>query len=119
MGTVEYLPILLLVIVAVAFPVVTLLVSRIVRPHRPTPVKLSPYECGIETQGDAWGRLSVHYYVIAVLFVVFDVETVFLYPWAVQYRALGLFGFVEMGIFLVILLVAYAYAWRKGALQWV
>ena len=118
MSTLPYLPILLFLLVAFAFPLVTLGIARLVRPHRPEPVKLSSYECGIETDSDARGRYSVHFYVIAVLFVVFDVEMVFLFPWAVRYRALGLFGLVEMAVFLLILLVAYLYAWKKGALEW-
>ena len=87
-------------------------------PNRPEPTKLSPYECGIETTTDARGRSSVHFYVIAVLFVVFDVETIFLFPWAVRYKVLGWFGFAEMAVFLVILVAAYAYAWKRGALEW-
>jgi NADH-quinone oxidoreductase subunit A len=115
---IEYLPILLLVAVAVAFPVVTLLVSKLVRPRKPQPVKAKPYECGIEPLTEARDRYSVQYYVISVLFVVFDVETIFMFPWAVKYRVLGLFGLVEMGIFILILVVGYAYAWKKGALEW-
>ncbi len=85
----------------------------------PEPIKLARYECGIESEkGDVWARYSVQFYVIAVLFVVFDVETVFLFPWAVRYEALGLFGLVEMAVFIFILIVAYAYAWTKGALEW-
>ena len=119
MSALPYLPILLFLLVAFAFPLVTLGIASLVRPHRPESVKLSPYECGIETVSDARGRYSVHFYVIAVLFVVFDVETIFLFPWAVRFRALGLFGLIEMGVFLLILLVAYLYAWGKGALEWV
>jgi NADH-quinone oxidoreductase subunit A len=114
----QYLPILVFLLFALALPAVLLAVAAVVRPDRPSPGKLSPYECGIEPSSDARGRQSVHYYVIAVLFVIFDVETVFLYPWAVRYRALGLFGFIEMAIFLVILVAAYVYAWKKGALRW-
>ena len=118
MSTVSYLPILLFVVIALVFPVVTLALARVIRPHEPDPVKLSAYECGIEATSEARGRSSVHFYVIAVLFVVFDVETIFLFPWAVRYRMLGWFGLVEMAVFLLILLVAYAYAWTKGALKW-
>ena len=119
MTTLPYLPILLFFVVAFAFPFLMLGVARLVRPDRPDPVKLASYECGIESASEAGGRSSVHYYLIAVLFVVFDVETIFLFPWAVRLRVLGLFGLIEMGVFLVILLVAYGYAWRKGALEWV
>ena len=115
----NYIPILLFLLIALAFPIVTLIFARIIRPHRPDDEKLSPYECGIVPETSAWTRQSVHFYIIAVLFVIFDVETIFLFPWAVRYDVLGLFGLVEMGIFLLILVVAYIYAWRKGALKWV
>jgi NADH-quinone oxidoreductase subunit A len=115
----EYVPILVFLFVAIFLPLVLIGVAALIRPHRPDPVKLSPYECGIEPETDARGRQSVHYYIIAVLFVIFDVETVFLFPWAVRYKVLGLFGLVEMGIFLLILVAAYVYCWKKGALQWV
>ena len=114
-----YLPVLLFIVAAVAFGVLNLLLSWVVRPSRYDQVKMAPYECGIEPETDARGRQSVHYYIIAVLFVIFDVETVFLFPWAVRYKVLGLFGLVEMGIFLLILVAAYVYCWKKGALQWV
>jgi NADH-quinone oxidoreductase subunit A len=114
-----YIPILIFVLVAVAFPVATLLIARLVRPSNYSRVKASAYECGIEAAGEARGRYSVHYYVIAVLFVVFDVEVIFLFPWAVRFDALGLFGFVEMLIFIGILVLGYLYAWKKGALEWV
>jgi NADH-quinone oxidoreductase subunit A len=115
----HYLPILLLLVIAIIFPIVALVLAWVIRPNRPEPVKLSAYECGIESTTPTWGRRSVHFYIIAVLFVIFDVETVFLFPWAVQYKVLGWFGFIEMGIFLLILVVAYVYAWKKGALNWV
>ena len=113
-----YIPILLFVIVATAFAVVTLLVSRLVSPRKPHPVKLEPYECGIEPLTDARDRYSIRYYLIAMLFVIFEVETIFLYPWAVALDRLALFGLIEMLVFLFILVVGYAYAWRKGALEW-
>jgi NADH-quinone oxidoreductase subunit A len=81
-------------------------------------VKLEPYECGIETRGDARDRYSIRYYIIAMLFVVFDVETVFMFPWAVIMDQLPLFYLIEMAVFLFILIVGYAYAWRQGALEW-
>ncbi len=118
MSSLPYLPILIFIVIAAVFPVVAFGIARLVRPNRPEAVKLSRYECGIESKDDVWGRYSVQYYVIAVLFVIFDVETVFLFPWAVRYRVLGLFGFIEMGVFILILVVAYAYAWKKGALEW-
>jgi len=115
----QYVPILVFLLVAIAFPLAMLAVASLVRPSRPLASKLEPYECGIVPVSDARSRQSVQYYVIAVLFVVFDVETVFLFPWAVRFEVLGLFGLVEMGIFLLILVAAYVYAWKKGALQWV
>jgi NADH-quinone oxidoreductase subunit A len=116
---VEYLPVLVFILAALSFGVINLCLSWMVRPSRYDAVKMAPYECGIETLHDARDRYSVHYYVIAVMFVVFDVETVFLFPWAVRYQVLGLFGFIEMGVFILILVAAYLYAWKKGALEWV
>ncbi len=119
MSPLPYIPILIFLLIAIAFPIATLAFAKLIRPDRPEPVKLARYECGIESEkGDVWARYSVQFYVIAVLFVVFDVETVFLFPWAVRYEALGLFGLVEMAVFIFILIVAYAYAWKKGALEW-
>jgi NADH-quinone oxidoreductase subunit A len=118
MSLTPYLPILLFIVVGIVFFIVALSIAWALRPSRPNPIKQSAYECGIESDEGAWGRQSVHFYVIAVLFVIFDVETVFLFPWAVQYKVLGLFGLIEMGIFLLILIVAYIYAWKKGALTW-
>jgi NADH-quinone oxidoreductase subunit A len=115
----HYVPVLLFLLVALSFPLVTLLLAKLVRPSRPEEVKATPYECGLEPRSHSRGRYSVRFYVIAVLFVVFDVETIFLFPWAVQYRVLGLFGFIEMGIFLGILLLGYLYAWKRRALEWV
>lgn len=114
-----YIPILIFLGVAAAFPVVTLILARVVRPATYVRAKSEAYECGVETEGEPRRRYSVKYYVIAVLFVVFDVETIFLFPWAVKYRVLGLFGFIEMAIFLAILVLGYLYVWRKGALEWV
>ncbi|HKY33702.1 MAG TPA: NADH-quinone oxidoreductase subunit A [Candidatus Polarisedimenticolia bacterium] len=114
-----YIPILIFILVAAAFPIATLLLARLVRPANYGKVKMAAYECGVEAEGEARGRYSVSYYIIAVLFVVFDVEVIFLFPWAVRFDALGLFGFVEMVIFIGILVLGYFYAWKKGALEWV
>ena len=116
---VEYAPILIFLAVATVFPVATLVIARLLRPSVFNTVKVEAYECGVPPSGEARARYPVRFYIIAVLFVVFDVETIFLFPWAVRYRELALFGFVEMLIFLGILLVGFAYAWRKGALEWV
>lgn len=112
-----------LVIFALAFPLIPIVVSVLlgllkIRPKRPDPIKSATYECGVETEGDAWGQFNVRYYLFALLFVVFDVEAVFLYPWAVAFRQLGLFAFVEAVLFVAILLVGYLYAWRRRALEW-
>jgi NADH-quinone oxidoreductase subunit A len=115
---IEYAPILIFLAVATAFPVVTLVVARLLRPSRYDAVKSEAYECGVPPSGDARARYPVRFYVIAVLFVVFDVETIFLFPWAVKMRALGMFGLMEMIVFLGILIVGYAYVWKKGALEW-
>lgn len=114
-----YIPILLFILVAAAFPVVALALARVLAPSNYDKVKSAAYECGVEAQGDARARYSVSYYIIAVLFVVFDVEVIFLFPWAVRFNALGLFGFLEMVIFIAILVLGYVYAWKKEALEWV
>jgi NADH-quinone oxidoreductase subunit A len=117
-GMANYLPVLMFMLVALAFPLVTLALAKLVRPQRDDAVKLAPYECGVEAVGDARGRYSIRFYVIAVLFVVFDVETIFLFPWAVEYLRLGWLGLLTMGLFLAVLLLGFAYAWKKGALEW-
>lgn len=113
-----YLPIIVLVIVAALFGLVSVVVSSIVGQKKPSPVKLQPYECGCEPVGSARERFSIKFYLIAMLFILFDIECVFLYPWAVLYKRLGMFGLVEMGLFIVILFVGYIYVWKKGALEW-
>jgi NADH:ubiquinone oxidoreductase subunit 3 (subunit A) len=109
----------LLVIVAVVFPFIALGIAWVLRPKKPNPVKVQTYECGLETYGDTWVQFRVQYYLFALIFVIFDLETVFLFPWAVAYDKLGLFALVEMFIFLAILVGGLIYAWRKGALEWV
>ena len=89
-----------------------------IRPRNPTPVKLETYESGMRTVGGSWIRFNFRYYFIALLFVIFDVEVIFLFPWAVHLDQLKVFGLIEMGVFIVILLIGYAYAWRKKALEW-
>ena len=116
----RYGPILIFAVIAAVFPVATLWLFRFIRPaFRPTAEKVMPYECGITPESDARGRYTVRFYVVAILFVVFDVETIFLYPWAVQFQALGLFGLVEMMVFLGILVVGYIWLWKRGALDWI
>ncbi len=113
-----YLPILVALAVAVGFVVLVMLVSALVVPMRPGRVKSAPYECGIEPVGTARARFPVKFYLVAVLFILFDIEAVFLYPWAVSFRALGLVGLVEMALFFVILFVGYLYLLKKRALEW-
>ena len=113
-----YIPIIIFFLIAVLLPVVLLGVSRLVQRRVFEREKLMPYECGIDPIGDARERFSVRFYIVAMLFLVFDVETIFLFPWAVIYDRLALFGLVEMLVFIGILVVGYYYAWRKGALEW-
>ena len=114
-----YLPIFVFVALAILFPVATILAAKLVRPSAPTLPKLEAYECGIKAASDSRGRYTVRFYIVAILFVIFDVETIFLFPWAVRYRALGWFGVAEVGVFLAILIVGYIWAFKKGALEWV
>lgn len=114
----EWLAVLLFVTICLANAVLLGNISRIVGPHRPTAAKLSPYESGMPPIGPAHQRYTVRYYLIAMLFVVFDIEAVFLYPWAIAYNAIGIYGLVEMILFLLLLIVGYVYAWRKGAFDW-
>ena len=113
-----YVPVLLLILVAIALPVVIWSVSALLRPSWPSASKYSTYECGITTTTEAREKFSVRYYLVAVMFLVFDVETVFLMPWAIQMKEFAIFGIVEMGIFLFLLLFGYGYIWSKGALTW-
>jgi NADH-quinone oxidoreductase subunit A len=114
-----YLPILIFLVIAIAFPVITIVAARLIRPSSPMAVKLEAYECGIKAASDSRGRYTVRFYIIAILFVIFDVETVFLFPWAVRYRQLSWFGVAEVAVFLAILAVGYVWAYKKGALEWV
>lgn len=117
---VAYLPIGIFFLVAIVFAVIPLVVGRLIRPTPlPTEGKLAPYECGVEPTRDAHQRFSIRFYIVAMLFLIFDVETVFLFPWAIRYEQLALFGFIEMLIFLAILIFGYFYAWKRGALEWV
>lgn len=113
-----YLPILLLVLVAIGFGLVSVVMSSLIGPKKPSAVKLQPYESGCDPVGTARERYSIKFYLIAMLFILFDIEAVFLYPWAILYKKLGVFGLVEMGLFIVILFVGYIYVWKKGALEW-
>jgi len=114
----HYAFIALLAIVALLFPVAALVVGAILGPRRPTPAKRARYECGLVSVGESWIQFRVQYYIYALIFLIFDVETVFLYPWAAAYGQLGLFALAEAVIFLGILAVGLAYAWAHGDLQW-
>ena len=113
-----YIPIFLFIGIAFAFPIVTLLIAKLVRPNTGGEGKLTPYECGVDPESDARQRYAIRYYVVAILFVIFDVETVFLFPWAIIYRKLAVFGLIEMLVFLGILIVGYVWIIKKGALDW-
>ncbi|NUQ82911.1 MAG: NADH-quinone oxidoreductase subunit A [Bacteroidetes bacterium] len=114
----QYLPVFFLIFLAVSFGVVSLIATNFIGPKRPNKVKNSPYESGMEPVGTAHERFSVKYYMVAMIFVVFDVEILFMYPWAVQFDALGLFALIEMIIFIALLFVGYFYIIRKGVLEW-
>ena len=115
-----YIPIALFVVIATGFALFTLVVSGLISSKRYNKVKLEPYECGVPASSFAFDhRFSVRYFLIAVLFIIFDVETVFLFPWAIRFKQLGWFGAVEMAVFLAILLIGYFYAWKRKVLSWV
>ena len=114
-----YLPIFIFLVLAILFPVAALAVAKLVRPSAPSLTKLEAYECGIKAASDSRGRYTVRFYIIAILFVIFDVETIFLYPWAVRYQKLGWFGVGEVAVFLAFLIVGYLWAYKKRALEWV
>src|SRR5690242_19089125 len=114
----DYVAVLIMALVAAAIPALFVAVGRFLGPRKPSAVKSEAFECGNPPTGPARGRFSVKFYLTAILFIVFDVEVVFLYPWAVIFRPLGMFGFVEMAIFVLVLALGFAYVWRKGALEW-
>jgi len=115
---VNYLPILVYIVLVICFACITVLLSSLLGPRNPTLEKLMTYECGMDPRGEGIIRFSVKFYVIAMLFVVFDIEAVFLFPWAVIFKQLGLFGFIEMAVFVFFVLAGLIYVWRKGALEW-
>src|SRR5579862_9665624 len=116
--TQAYAPLLIHSLIAMGLAGFLLFISTAIGRHRPSRTKQQPYECGITPTGDAREPFSVQFYLVAMVFILFDVEAVFLYPWAYIYRALGWFGFFEMLIYIAILLVGYVYLWKKGALDW-
>jgi NADH-quinone oxidoreductase subunit A len=114
----DWLYIGLFLILGIVVPIVPLLASRFIAPRKPNPIKQSTYECGIETVGESWVQFKAQYYIFALVFLVFDVETVFLFPWALSLNQLPLFAVVEGIIFILILFAGLVYAWRKGMLEW-
>ncbi len=114
----DWLYIGLFVLISLALPAVAILLAGLLAPKKPNSIKNQTYECGIETYGPSWIQFKAQYYIFALIFLVFDVETIFLYPWAVAYNKLTLFGVVEAILFILILLSGLLYAWKKGALEW-
>ena len=114
----QYLFLGVFLLVAIIFPVLPLVLAYFVAPKKPNAIKTASYECGLEAKGDSWIQFHAQYYIFALIFVIFDIETIFIYPWAVAFKQLGIFAFVEMIIFILILVVGLAYAWRKNALEW-
>ena len=114
----QYFPILLFIVVGLAVGVVPVILGSVLGPNRPDSEKLSPYECGFEAFEDARMRFDVRYYLVAILFILFDLEIAFLFPWAVVLNEIGTFGLISMLIFLAILVVGFVYEWKKGALEW-
>ncbi|MFV8835299.1 NADH-quinone oxidoreductase subunit A [Aquisalimonas sp.] len=114
----EYLPILLFIIVGLGLGAVLIVAGFVLGPRRPNDEKLSPYECGFEAFEDTRMKFDVRYYLVAILFIIFDLEIAFLFPWAIVLDDIGFFGFAAMGLFLFILLIGFLYEWKKGALEW-
>jgi len=114
----NYLPIMIFIAIGIAIGVLPILAGFLLAPHKPDSEKLSPYECGFEAFEDSRMRFDVRYYLVAILFIIFDLENAFLFPWAVVLDSIGLFGFVAMMIFLGILVIGFIYEWKKGALEW-
>ena len=114
----EYWPVLLFIAVAVGLGIALITIGLLVGPSRPEADKLSPYECGFEAFEDARMRFDVRYYLLAILFIIFDLEIAFLFPWAVVFQQIGLIALIEMALFLLLLVIGFAYVWKKGALEW-
>ena len=114
----EYWPVLLFIVVATGMGVVLITLGLLVGPRRPESDKLSPYECGFEAFEDARMQFDVRYYLLAILFIIFDLEIAFLFPWAVVFQHIGIVALIEMGLLLLLLVIGFAYVWKKGALEW-
>ena len=117
-GLTTYLPVLIMMLVSLGFIVTTMVATHILGPHKKSKVKSQAFECGIESQGNARTPFSIKYFLVAVLFVLFDVEVIFMYPWAVNFKELGVAGFIEMVLFIATLLIGFFYILKKGALNW-
>jgi NADH-quinone oxidoreductase subunit A len=115
---IEYLAILIYIAIAVVFALFAIIASALLGQRKPSALKQAPYECGMTTFGSSFKRVPIKYYIIAMLFLLFDIEVVFLYPWAVVFKEFKIFAFISMAVFLGILVVAYIYIWKKGALEW-
>ena len=115
---IEYFAILVYVLIAIVFALFAIVASALLGQRKPTAIKQSTYECGMTTVGTSFRRIPIKYYIIAMLFLLFDIEVVFLYPWAVVFKQFKFFAFVSMAVFIGILLIAYIYIWKKGALEW-
>ena len=114
----EYLPVLMFMVVATGLGLVLVITGAVLGPHHGSSEKLAPYECGFEAFEDTRMKFDVRYYLVAILFIIFDLEIAFLFPWAVVLEEIGMFGFVAMAIFLLILVIGFVYEWKKGALEW-
>jgi NADH-quinone oxidoreductase subunit A len=114
----EYLPTLLFLLVALGIGIALIVIGNLLGPKTPTVEKLSPYECGFLPFEDARLKFDVRYYLLAILFIVFDLEIAFVFPWALVFRELGVFGLIEMGVFLALLFIGFIYVWKRGALEW-
>ena len=114
----NYLPVLIFIIIGLCVGLVAPILGYLLSPKRPNPEKLSTYECGFDPFNDSRGQFDVRYYLVAILFIIFDLETAFLVPWSVVFRQLGWFGMAAMGIFLALLTIGFLYEWKKGALEW-
>ena len=114
----NYLPVLIFIVIGLGMGAIMITLGFILSPHKPDSEKLSPYECGFEAFGDARMKFDVRYYLVAILFIIFDLEIAFLFPWAIVLNDIGMFGYVAMLIFLGILVIGFIYEWKKGALEW-
>ena len=114
----DYLPILILTLIAIVVSALFLVLAMVVYPGKPDPEKLSAYESGFEAFGDSRGKFDVRFYLIAILFIIFDLEIAFLFPWVVALKDIGFYGWASMGVFLAVLTIGLAYEWKKGALEW-